>query len=72
MSDKIELDNGKYVLTVDNGEMTTYRLGELWCSDTGDNLIFFLAMRVIELEAKASALEDRLQEAGWAMMGDDL
>lgn len=52
MTDKISLADGKYMVQHENGVLTATRYGEPWRDMTGDNLIFYLVMRVLELEQK--------------------
>ena len=53
---RIELDEGKYVVEMDNGKMTFYRHGEPWpaAQDSFEHskLISSMVYRIAELEGK--------------------
>lgn len=44
------IDLGKYTYEYNKGEQTIYRYGEEWRDETGDNLIFAMARRILELQ----------------------
>ncbi len=49
----ISLDNGKYrIVMYPSGKFEALRYGESWRNLTGDNLVYFLAKKIQELEAK--------------------
>ena len=62
MSDNIviELEDGKYVYTFENGMQIITRHGETWRNETGDNFLLAMAQRIQDLEFK---LENDLQDA---------
>lgn len=47
---KIELDEGKYTYVFDGGEQYALRYGEPWRDLTGDNLVYWMAARILDLE----------------------
>jgi len=51
--EKINLDNGKYIVIIhDNYTMEALRYGEPWRNLTGDNLIYYMFQRIIDLEER--------------------
>ena len=57
MIDKIVLADGKYTVTHQNGVLTAQRYGYPWRDMTGDNLMFYMVMRILELEERLSNLQ---------------
>ena len=55
MKDVIELDGGKYVVTHENGKITATRHGEPWRDLTGDNLFYFMMMKLVDREEEPEA-----------------
>lgn len=50
--ERIEVGGGKYTLINDYGKLTALRYGQPWVRDlTGDNLVYWLMVRILELEA---------------------
>lgn len=50
--ERIEVGNGKYTIINDHGKLSALRNGEPWERDLlGDNLVYWLMVRIIELEA---------------------
>lgn len=48
------LDNGKYIVTMEDNKVTATRHGEPWRDLTGDNLVFHLLVLVADLECRLS------------------
>ena len=57
---KLELDNGKYELTMEDNKITATRNGEEWRDLTGDNLVYFMMCHIADLEDTLGRLEDVL------------
>lgn len=55
---KIDLNDGKYTYVFDNGKQYALRYGEQWRDLTGDNLIYWMACRIEELEDRLADYED--------------
>lgn len=56
---RIELDEGKYIYYfTDDGKQLIYRNGDLWRNETGDNLIYFMACKINELQEALEEVED--------------
>lgn len=58
--DTVTVADGKYQVFSDRGKMWALRNGEPWGRDlTGDNLVYWMMMRILELEAvvKEAGLE---------------
>jgi len=57
MSEKIELAGGKYtVIQYDNHTMEALRHGESWRDLTGDNLVYYMMQKILDLQKQ---LEDK-------------
>lgn len=53
METRIELNDGKYTYVADGkGRQKALRYGEEWRDLTGDNLIYWMACKIEELEEK--------------------
>jgi len=48
----LPLENGKYEVLYDNGNIEIFRHGELWKNETGNGFLHALLMSHIELECK--------------------
>lgn len=48
---QIELNGGKYTYVFDQGKQYALRYGEPWRDLTGDNLVYWMAAKIQELEA---------------------
>lgn len=57
---EVTLDDGKYRIVIEKGEIVAYRYGKAWQNLTGDNLIFNLVNRVSELTEAANKAADQL------------
>jgi hypothetical protein len=54
---KINLADGKYTYVFEEGKQQALRYGEPWRDLTGDNLIYYMACRIVELEERAKEKE---------------
>lgn len=67
MSEKIEikLEDGKYtyVLEPDRGMQYALRYGQPWRDLCGDNLIYWMGVRIVELERQVAELRKDAQKA---------
>lgn len=54
---KIDLNAGKYTYVFDNGKQYALRYGEHWRELTGDNLIYWMACKIEDLQNKVTDLE---------------
>jgi hypothetical protein len=64
MIDKIVLADGKYTVTHQSGFLNAQRYGEPWRDMTGDNLMFYMTMRILELEERIAEMiytEERIK-----------
>jgi len=55
---KISLDNGKYevVLSENGSSFEAFRYGELWRDLVGDNLIYYMFLKIVEQEEEIRRL----------------
>ena len=55
---KISLDNGKYevVLSENGSSFEAFRYGELWRDLVGDNLIYYMFLKILEQEEEIRRL----------------
>lgn len=63
---KIELDNGKYTILLEEDSKKPYKFealrhGEPWRNLVGDNLIYFLCQRIIEQENTISNQQTEIE-----------
>lgn len=67
MQMKIDLNDGKYTYIFDNGKQKALRHGEEWRDLTGDNLIYWMACRIQELEEELQKHTNHLDmlPCGW-------
>ena len=58
MLSKIKLDNGKYevIMSDDCSKFEALRYGESWRELIGDNLVYFMFMKIKELELEIKQL----------------
>ena len=57
MIDKIVLADGKYTVTHQSGFINAQRYGEPWRDMTGDNLMFYMVMRILDLEQRITDMQ---------------
>lgn len=63
-TEQITVADGKYQVFHERGKLWALRNGEPWSRDiTGDNLIYWMMMRILELEAAQPTLANGLTEA---------
>lgn len=55
MTEKIELEDGKYTVTYNQGELKALRYGEPWREMIGDKLMYAMFCRIHELESAEMA-----------------
>lgn len=59
METKIDLADGKYTVMHNNGaNLRALRYGESWRDLTGDNLVYYMACRIEELEQAIQEIKD--------------
>ncbi len=57
MVTQIEIADGKYTLTLDQGRLTALRYGEKWRDLTGDNLVYWMMCEIQELRDQLAQFE---------------
>lgn len=63
-TEQITVADGKYQVFHERGKLWALRNGEPWSRDiTGDNLIYWMMMRILELEAAQPLMSNGLTEA---------
>jgi len=65
MSESITVADGKYTAINDNGKLTALRHGKPWARDLiGDNLVYWMFVRIRELEEAARVAAPAVREGG--------
>lgn len=60
---RIELNEGKYTYVFhESGGQEALRYGEPWRSLTGDNLVYWMACRIVELEEQVQIYAEKLRK----------
>lgn len=62
MADVLSLENGKYEVTFDAGNLSATRNGELWRDLTGDKLIYAMMCECMNAQQHRAELLESLQE----------
>ena len=60
--EKMDFADGKYTVCNDSGRVTALRHGEPWRDLTGDNLVYWMLVDSLKLEAQRDALLEVVQE----------
>lgn len=64
--ESVTVGDGKYTITNDNGRLTALRNGEPWDRDlVGDNLVYWMMVRIQELEAAVKDAVGGDEPVGW-------
>lgn len=62
MSEQMDFEDGKYTVIYDEGHFKALRYGQPWRDLTGDNLVYAMLVKAIQLKEERDALAAKLKE----------
>mgnify|MGYP000872976592 FL=1 len=57
-AERIDLNDGKYSVINDDGRLTALRYGEPWRNLSGDNLIYWMFVEIVNLKAEIAQMAE--------------
>lgn len=57
-AERIDLNDGKYSVINDDGRLTALRHGEPWRNLSGDNLIYWMFVEIVNLKAEIAQMAE--------------
>lgn len=61
MKTEIQVNNGKYTVVIDEGNLSALRYGEPWQDLCGNNLVYWLAVELQEAREKLNIATEALK-----------
>jgi len=57
-AERIDINDGKYSVINDEGRLTALRYGEPWRNLSGDNLIYWMFVEIVNLKAEIAQMAE--------------
>lgn len=57
-AERIDINDGKYSVINDDGRLTALRYGEPWRNLSGDNLIYWMFVEIVNLKAEIAQMAE--------------